>query len=75
MKRNIIIWLLVCFSLASCNLPTNEQSTPTREADAILTAAAQTVAAQLTQGVSMPTPGPTLAVDTPQPTTQPGETS
>lgn len=75
MKKNLVIFLLVSLALASCNLPTNRESTPTREADAILTAAAQTVAAQLTQGVSMPTPGPTLALETPQPTLQQGETA
>lgn len=74
MKKSLLLVCLFCLGLAACNLPTNRQSTPTREADAILTAAAQTVAAQLTQGVSMPTPGPTLAQNTPEPTAQQGET-
>ena len=76
MKKNLwIVFMLLCFGLAACNLPTNQQSTPTREADAILTAAAETVAAQLTQGVTMPTPGPTLELDTSTPTVGPQETA
>ncbi len=63
------VFLLALLLLTSCNLPT-QKATPTSAADAILTAAAQTVEVQLTRGVSMATPGPTLPGETAIPPTQ-----
>ncbi len=68
-KISISIFLLMLLVLTSCNLP-SKNATPTNAADAILTAAAQTVEVQLTRGVSMSTPGPTLPADTAIPPTQ-----
>ena len=59
--------------LVSCNLPTSSSNSPTREADMLRTAAAQTVAVQMTQGVVIPSPGPSLSASTPEPN-QPTQT-
>lgn len=65
--------LLIFLLLTSCNLPTKK--TVTREADMILTWAAQTVEVQLTKGVIALSPGPSLPTNTVGAATQePGNT-
>jgi hypothetical protein len=56
------VFLLIFLLLTSCNLPARQ--TETREADMILTQAAQTVEVQLTQGVIARSPGPSLPTNT-----------
>lgn len=85
-----LIWLVsilltIALGISACNLPSNDTSTPTQGSDAVLTAAAQTVEANLTQAAILnpptvpviPTsttapPTVTLAVST---NTQPGATA
>ena len=45
----VSILLTLVFGISACNLPSNATPTPTQGSDAVLTAAAQTVEANLTQ--------------------------
>jgi hypothetical protein len=67
-----IIGVVLVMLLSSCNFPLRKTSA-TNQADAILTAAAQTVAVQLTVGAKTPSPGPMLPTATA--TLKPGETA
>lgn len=62
--RNASILIVILLILSACNLPSN--ATPTEEPNAVFTAAAQTVQAQMTQSVpfSTPTLPLTLATNT-----------
>lgn len=84
-SRLVSITLFLALILSACNLPSNTQGQETEGADAILTAAAQTVEANLTQAAILNPPTvpviptsttaastPTLAIPT---NTQPGPTS
>ena len=65
--RAVFILTALIFILSACNLPSNAPVTPTQEANVVLTAAALTVQAQLTQSVpfSTPTLPPAQATNTP----------
>ena len=65
--KKLLGFFLSGLLLASCNLPTTSSGSPTREADMLRTAAAQTAVAQMTVGVVIPSPGPTLAASTAEP--------
>jgi len=54
--RLVSIFLSLAFGISACNLPSNADVTPTAGADAILTAAAQTVEANLTQAAILNPP-------------------
>lgn len=59
-----ITGLLAVILLSACNMPAGQASTPTKDAAAIITEAAMTVAAQLTQSAGL-TPSPTTAPEQP----------
>ena len=50
------ILLIIMLGISACNLPSNADATPTQGADAVLTAAAQTVEANLTQAAILNPP-------------------
>ena len=54
--RLVSIFLSLMLGISACNLPSNADVTPTAGADAILTAAAQTVEANLTQAAILNPP-------------------
>lgn len=61
--RNISILMIIVFLLSACNLPSSAP-TPTSESNVVLTAAALTVQAQLTQSVPFSTPTLPIALAT-----------
>jgi hypothetical protein len=61
--RNISILMVIIFVFSACNLPSNAP-TPTAESNVVLTAAALTVQAQLTQVVPFSTPTLPIALAT-----------
>ena len=54
--RFVSILLVFVFGISACNLPANATQTPTQGPDAVLTAAAQTVEANLTQAAILNPP-------------------
>jgi hypothetical protein len=54
--RLAALLLIFVFGISACNLPSNADVTPTQGADAVLTAAAQTVEANLTQAAILNPP-------------------
>jgi hypothetical protein len=54
--RLVSILLAFVFGISACNLPSNATATPTQGSDAVLTAAAQTVEANLTQAAILNPP-------------------
>ena len=68
--RLVSILFALVFGISACNFPTNPTQTPTQGADAVLTAAAQTVEANLTQSAILnpptipPTSTPGIATST-----------
>ena len=73
--RILTLLLALALALAACNLPTANE-TPTVNANAVFTAAAQTVEVKLTQNAAVPsatlpppsnTPQPAVSTDTPLP--------
>jgi hypothetical protein len=67
------IWIGVCVAsliLSACNAPGGETPTPTQDANAVFTAAAQTANARITENAAQsPSPTPMPPTDTPAPPT------
>jgi Ig-like domain from next to BRCA1 gene len=72
LKKMQTIWIIVCVAaliLSACSAPSRETPTPTQNADAVFTAAAQTANARITENAAQkPSPTPQPPTDTPTPT-------
>jgi len=72
LKKSLFLLILVALILSGCNLPGQAAATPTTDPNFVVTAAAATAFAQLTQvaGQNSPTPSPTeTPTVTPEPPT------
>lgn len=72
LKKMQTIWIAVCVSaliLSACNAPGRETPTPTQDANAVFTAAAQTANVRMTENARPPSPTPVPPTDTPAPPT------